>query len=244
MNRSSDTVNLIPQAMALPPRVDLRPQSPPVYDQGQLGSCTANAIAGAIQFDEIRSGIAPTWTPSRLFIYYNERRLEGTTNSDSGAQLRDGIKTVAGEGFCPESEWPYVIASFAQEPPANCYADAVRERVRLPPGYRIEWSGQFEYMRHAKARLQLVVPATLAVIFTLLYLNFGRLAEALIVMLSVPFALVGGVWLMWWLSYNLSVAVVVGFIALAGVAVSCTILVTSCSWMRSAFSILMWMISL
>ncbi|HJS85489.1 MAG TPA: efflux RND transporter permease subunit, partial [Acetobacteraceae bacterium] len=97
-------------------------------------------------------------------------------------------------------------------------ARAVREEVKLPPGYRIEWSGQFEYMRHAKARLQLVVPATLAVIFVLLYLNFGRLAETLIVMLSVPFALVGGVWLMWWLGYNLSVAVVVGFIALAGVA--------------------------
>ena len=62
----------------LPSTVDLRPQCPPVYDQGQLGSCTANAIAGAIQFDEIRSGIAPTWTPSRLFIYYNERVVEGT----------------------------------------------------------------------------------------------------------------------------------------------------------------------
>lgn len=97
-------------------------------------------------------------------------------------------------------------------------ARAVREGVALPPGYRVEWSGQFEYMQHAKERLQLVVPATLVVIFLLLYLNFGRLAETLIVMLSVPFALVGGVWLMWWLGYNLSVAVVVGFIALAGVA--------------------------
>ena len=95
---------------------------------------------------------------------------------------------------------------------------AVREKVQLPQGYRVEWSGQFEYLQHAKARLKLVVPATLAVIFVLLYLNFGRLAETLIVMLSVPFALVGGVWLMWWLGYNLSVAVVVGFIALAGVA--------------------------
>jgi len=97
-------------------------------------------------------------------------------------------------------------------------ARAVREQVRLPPGYRVAWSGQFEYLEHAKARLKLVVPATLAVIFLLLYLNFGRLTETLIVMLSVPFALVGGVWLMWWLGYNLSVAVVVGFIALAGVA--------------------------
>ena len=97
-------------------------------------------------------------------------------------------------------------------------ARAVRDQVQVPQGYRIEWSGQFENLEHAKARLKLVVPATLAVIFLLLYLNFGRIAEALIVMLSVPFALVGGVWLMWWLGYNLSVAVVVGFIALAGVA--------------------------
>jgi copper/silver efflux system protein len=97
-------------------------------------------------------------------------------------------------------------------------AHAVREQVALPPGYRLEWSGQFEYMEHAKARLQLVVPVTLAAIFLLLYLNFGRLAETLIVMLSVPFALIGGVWLTWWLGYNLSVAVAVGFIALAGVA--------------------------
>ncbi len=124
-------------SQALPPKVDLRAQFPPPYDQGMLGSCTANAIAGALQFLEGKEGAAQPVMPSRLFIYYNERRLEGTTNSDSGAQLRDGIKTVAGEGFCPESEWPYVIASFAQEPPANCYADAVRERVsqylRLTP---------------------------------------------------------------------------------------------------------------
>ncbi len=97
-------------------------------------------------------------------------------------------------------------------------ARAVREQVALPQGYRVEWSGQFENLEHAKARLKLVVPATLVLIFLLLYLNFGRLSETLIVMLSVPFALVGGVWLMWWLDYNLSVAVVVGFLALAGVA--------------------------
>ena len=105
------------------------------------------------------------------------------------------------------------IGSYVQDA-----ARAVREQVQLPQGYRIEWSGQFENMEHAKARLKLVVPATLVLIFLLLYLNFGRLAETLIVMLSVPFALVGGVWLMWWLGYNVSVAVAVGFIALAGVA--------------------------
>ncbi len=95
---------------------------------------------------------------------------------------------------------------------------AVREQVRLPPGYRLQWSGQYEYLARAAARLQMVVPATLLVILILLYLNFGRLAETLIVMLSVPFALVGGAWLMWCLGYNISVAVAVGFIALAGVA--------------------------
>jgi Cu/Ag efflux pump CusA len=93
-----------------------------------------------------------------------------------------------------------------------------RDQIKLPPGYRIQWSGQYEYLERAAARLRIVVPATLLMIFVLLYLNFGRIAETLIVMLSVPFALVGGAWLMWWLGYNLSVAVAVGFIALAGVA--------------------------
>ena len=96
--------------------------------------------------------------------------------------------------------------------------DAVQRHVVFPPGTYAVWSGQFEYMERAKARLTIVVPATLLVIFVLLYLNFGRLAETLIVMLSVPFALTGGIWLMWWLGFNLSVAVAVGFIALAGVA--------------------------
>ena len=95
---------------------------------------------------------------------------------------------------------------------------AVREQVKLPPGYYLTWSGQFEYMQRAIERLKIVVPLTLASIFLLLYLNFGRLTETLIVMLSVPFAMVGGVWLMYLLDYNLSVAVAVGFIALLGVA--------------------------
>ncbi|HXG44727.1 MAG TPA: CusA/CzcA family heavy metal efflux RND transporter [Gemmatimonadales bacterium] len=94
----------------------------------------------------------------------------------------------------------------------------VAERVPLPPGYRIVWSGQYEYMQRAAAQLKLVVPATLAIIFLLLYLNFKSVAETLIVMLSLPFALVGGIWFLWLLGYNWSVAVAVGFIALAGVA--------------------------
>jgi Cu(I)/Ag(I) efflux system membrane protein CusA/SilA len=95
---------------------------------------------------------------------------------------------------------------------------AVAQKVRFPPGYYATWSGQFEYMERAKAKLVIVVPVTLTLIFVLLYLNFRRLTETLIVMASVPFALVGGIWLMWWLGYNLSVAAAVGFIALAGVA--------------------------
>ena len=91
-------------------------------------------------------------------------------------------------------------------------------QVKFPPGYYVTWSGQFEYLERAKARLQVVVPVTALIIFLLLYLNFRRVTETLIVMLSVPFALVGGLWLMWWLGFNLSVAVAVGFIALAGVA--------------------------
>jgi Cu(I)/Ag(I) efflux system membrane protein CusA/SilA len=95
---------------------------------------------------------------------------------------------------------------------------AVTAQVKVPPGYYITWSGEFEYMEHAIQKMKIVVPVTIVTIFLLLYLNFRRLTETLIVMLSVPFALVGGVWLMWALGYNLSVAVAVGFIALAGVA--------------------------
>ncbi|HJV51073.1 MAG TPA: efflux RND transporter permease subunit [Noviherbaspirillum sp.] len=95
---------------------------------------------------------------------------------------------------------------------------AVNDQVKFPPGYYATWSGQFEYMERAIEKMKVVIPVTLLSIFVLLYLNFRRLTETLIVMLSVPFALVGGVWLMWLLGYNLSVAVAVGFIALAGVA--------------------------
>lgn len=96
--------------------------------------------------------------------------------------------------------------------------EAVAKQVKFPPGYYVTWSGQYEYMQRAIAKMKVVIPATLVLIFLLLYLNFSRVTDSLIVMLSVPFALVGGVWLMWALNYNLSVAVAVGFIALAGVA--------------------------
>jgi Cu(I)/Ag(I) efflux system membrane protein CusA/SilA len=95
---------------------------------------------------------------------------------------------------------------------------AVKASIQFPPGYYVVWSGQYEYLERATARLKIVVPLTLLIIFLLLYLNFRSMTETLIVMLSLPFALVGGLWLMWWLGFNLSVAVAVGFIALAGVA--------------------------
>ena len=94
----------------------------------------------------------------------------------------------------------------------------LEEKLVLPPGYRLEWSGQFEAMERAGKRLRIVVPITLAIIFGLLYFNFGSVTESVIVMLSLPFSLIGGVWLMWLLGYNMSVAVAIGFIALAGVA--------------------------
>lgn len=95
---------------------------------------------------------------------------------------------------------------------------AVQAGIQFPPGYYVVWSGQYEYLERATARLKIVVPVTLLIIFLLLYLNFRSITETMIVMLSLPFALVGGLWLMWWLGFNLSVAVAVGFIALAGVA--------------------------
>jgi C1A family cysteine protease len=113
---------------ALPPYVDLRTQCPVIYDQGMLGSCTANAIGGAIEFDRIKQSL-PDFVPSRLFIYYNERVIEGTVEIDSGAMIRDGIKSVASEGACPEPEWPYDISMFAVRPSAEAYRDAAKDRV-------------------------------------------------------------------------------------------------------------------
>jgi len=96
-----------------------------VYDQGQLGSCTANAIAAALEFDQMKEK-QQVFMPSRLFIYYNERVMEGTVNEDSGAQIRDGIKSVAQQGDCPETLWPYDITKFAVKPPAQCYQQALK----------------------------------------------------------------------------------------------------------------------
>jgi C1A family cysteine protease len=116
-------------ARTLPQKVDLRDGFPPCYNQGELGSCTANAISGELQFLEMKEGAASPVMPSRLFIYFNERALEGTVDSDSGAQIRDGIKSVAKRGFCPEELWPYDIRRFAHKPPDKCYRAALKDRV-------------------------------------------------------------------------------------------------------------------
>jgi C1A family cysteine protease len=114
---------------ALPPSADLTAGCPPVYNQGNLGSCTANAIAAAVEFDLIKEKKKRVFVPSRLFLYYNERAMEGHTSSDSGAQVRDGIKSVVNQGDCPETLWPYVIKNFAEKPPKNCYSDALKYRA-------------------------------------------------------------------------------------------------------------------
>ena len=108
----------------LPRSTDLRPRLPPVYNQLQINSCTANAIAAALEFDEIRQGIRKSLTPSRLFIYYNERAMEGTDGKDVGARIRDGIKVIAKQGDCPEELWPYHERSVNVRPPRECYSQA------------------------------------------------------------------------------------------------------------------------
>ena len=108
--------------------VDLREFCSPVENQGTLGSCTANALAGNIEFLDEKNG-GGYQDSSRLFIYYNERVLEHTPDSDSGAMLRDGIKTLHKNGVCPESEWPYDISKFANKPTPGCYKDAKAHRI-------------------------------------------------------------------------------------------------------------------
>ena len=117
-----------PLATGLPSSVDLRPLCPPVEDQGQLGSCTANALAGALEFLEDKDKV-PFSDLSRLFIYYNERVIEHTVKTDSGAMLRDGIKALAAQGVCTEKKWPYVISRFAVKPSAACFTDGKAHRI-------------------------------------------------------------------------------------------------------------------
>ena len=127
-----DLYKLVQVPAVLPDKVDLRPGLPAPYNQGELGSCTANAIAAAIQFDFAKQN-HPVWMPSRLFIYFNERDMEGTINEDSGAQIRDGVKSINALGVCPEEAtsdaaadaiWPYDIDQFATKPSPACYDEA------------------------------------------------------------------------------------------------------------------------
>lgn len=120
----------------LPAKVDLRSKLPPVYDQGSLGSCTANAIGAAYQFDQMNhhttfaaNQLVTPFIPSRLFVYYNERAMEGTIPNDYGAAIEDGVASVSNVGVCPETMWPYDISKFTQKPPAETYKYATMCRV-------------------------------------------------------------------------------------------------------------------
>ncbi len=153
----------------------------------------------------------------------------------SGAQIplaqvaeiveRRGAPVIKSENATPNA-WIYVDLKSSDIGGYVVLAkEVLADQVEIPPGYSVAWSGQFEYMERAAKRLQVVVPATLLLIFLLLYLNFGNISAPLVVLLSVPFALVGGIWLIYWYGFNMSVAVAVGFIALAGVAAEIGVLV-------------------
>ena len=137
-----------PNIQNVPIIVDLRAQCPIVVDQGPLGSCTANAIAGLHEFEQMRQGkmiYKPdgvehhdqskyAFAPSRLFIYFNERDMEGTVNEDSGAAIRDGIKSLATLGVCSSKSWPYHVGNYAKRPPQSCYDEA--KKIGLALQYR------------------------------------------------------------------------------------------------------------
>lgn len=112
----------------LPQKADLRPLCPAVEDQGNLGSCTAHALTSALEVLERKNGL-PVVEMSRLFVYYNERVMEGSVDSDDGAMLRDGIKTLVHQGACREEKWPYIISRFKKKPPAACYRDGLKHQI-------------------------------------------------------------------------------------------------------------------
>lgn len=121
----ADSGSIVPTV--LPPSVDLRSKCPPVYDQSDQGSCTANAIAGAYEFDLLRQGITD-FTPSRDYIYYNERTIEGTIAYDSGASISDSVKAIQEYGICPETMWDYERAHLFGKPTADCYAYGLQHK--------------------------------------------------------------------------------------------------------------------
>jgi len=117
-----------PTATDLPPKVDLRPNCPPVYNQAQYNSCTGNAIGEAFEYELIKQGITD-FSPARLFIYYNERVIEGDVTVDSGAQIRTGMQTVNSLGVCNETLWPYDTSDLLTKPADPCYQDALNNLV-------------------------------------------------------------------------------------------------------------------
>ena len=126
----------------LPPVVDLAGLLPVAYDQGQLGSCTANAIAGALQFLQAKQKAPENFTPSRLFIYYLERMMEGTCNEDAGAQIRDGVKAVHTFGAPPEAVWPYDVTKFKKRPPFSAFREGRKHQAL--DYFRVDWKSLHE----------------------------------------------------------------------------------------------------
>lgn len=139
---------LVANANALPPRVDLRPLMPPVYDQGAAGSCVGNSVAAAVQFTRRRANAVPDFTPSRLYIYYNARLLEGATGFDGGAQIRDGIKGVVHYGAPSEDAWAYDTDQVLTAPSTDAY-DAGKLDLLL--GYQ-RVNPTVDDLRHVLAR--------------------------------------------------------------------------------------------
>jgi len=119
---------LLAPKVSLPKYVDLRPQFPPVVDQGQLGSCTGNSIAGAFHYGMLKQREI-AFPPSRLFIYYNERVMENTVDQDAGAMIRDGIKTLNKTGVCSEMLWPYDVSKFTLQPGKEAFAEAEKHKA-------------------------------------------------------------------------------------------------------------------
>lgn len=153
---SRDRAYKPPSLKSLPKSVDLRPQCPPVYDQRPLQSCTANATAAAVEFERMKHGFTPVFTPSRLFIYYNERKLLGTQDKDGGAPLREAIKVLAKQGDCPEHHWPYIPAQVNTAPPHPCYREAVRYQD-------MSYARLTQDLAHMKACLSAGSPFVLAI---------------------------------------------------------------------------------
>ena len=186
------------------------------------GEDVTRTIEGLERFPvNVRYGRELRYTPEELdrVLIPTPSGAEIPISQVANIFVRTGPSSIKTEGARPQA-WIYVDIDPGQD--VGSYVEraqqALKTQVKLPPGYTIEWSGQFEYMQEARERLKVIVPITIGVIFLLLFLNFRNLTEVLIVMLALPFALVGGIWFMYLLAYNMSVATMVGFIALAGVA--------------------------